>query len=295
MNFTMRHQTDVRKELRGSARLFSLAAVVIVFCVAGFALAHAQTSAPALRVISCLVVLGGHGDSNSIAGEMMVRFVNGTSETFRSITWRADTPAGTLDFSDAGTFSPGVSIYRRLTYWGAAFRGPRNRPALEVSDPGSCVPIKIITTDGTAWQLPGTSAPAIHIPNVPTDSAVSVPATLHNPSHDPIGIVSCQFAIVRGRAFGHVRFRNLSNHILDSVRFRAFFGAAGIDFYRAGTFSPGVLIDTGDMRRTDLPPNAFDEYLTLDSPDSCTAVTATYSDGATWRNVTVSAAEPRFP
>lgn len=293
--FDTRQEADIKKGLRRNARLVSVAALVTIFCFSGTVLAQTQTTAPVLRVTSCLVVIGGHGTSIDVAGEMMVRFVNDTSQTFRSITWRANTPAGTLDFNDDGTFSPGVSIYRHPSYRGTAFRGPRNHPALEASGPGTCVPIKTISADGAVWNLPGARTPAINIPNVPADSAPSVPATFDNPSHDPIGIVSCQFAIVRGRAFGHVRFRNLSDRALNSVRFRAFFGPAGLDFDRQGTFSPGVLIDTGDMRRTDLPRNAFDEYLTLDSPGSCTAVSATYSNGSAWRNVTVPATEPLFP
>lgn len=276
----------------------AFATALLLLCLTlqfpGNARAGSQMPVPPIHVTSCLVVFIGHGDSASISGGMLVHFENDTAQTLKSITWRANTAAGTIDLTDTGTFSPHVSIVRQPVHWGAAHE-PRNRPSLEASGPGTCVPIRTIATDGTVWELPGVLPPELFIAEVPHDSAPSTPATIDNTSHDPIGIVSCQFAIVRGRAFGHVRFRNLSTHPVKDVQFRAFFGKAGLDFMREGMFSPGVLIDTGDMTRRDLPQNAFGEYLTLDSPSSCTAVNATYADGSVWHNPTISRTEPPFP
>jgi hypothetical protein len=258
---------------------------------------RAQIQPPPIRVTSCHVNVAGHGDSTTVASQMLVRFVNTSSQTLRSVTWRASTQAGTIDFRDTGTFSPGVNIYRRPVYMGTNFHRPPlrdRRLSLEATGPGTCEPIKTVAADGAVWHA-AVSAPQILVPNVPSDGAASVPATFDNASHDPIGIVSCQFAIVRGRAFGHVHFRNLSKNIITSVRFRAFYGPAGLNFDKDGTFSPGVLIDSGTMSRRDLPQNAFDEYVTLEAPQSCTTVSATYQDGTVWQNPAVSPTEPSFP
>lgn len=250
-------------------------------------------SAP-IKIESCLAIAAGHGDESTTFSGIIVRFKNMTSTTLRQIVWRANTPAGTMDLTDNGVFSPGVSIRNELAQRGSRFHAPMHS-TMEAMGPGVCTAIEFRDANGNVTKEPAPAPVPFYIPPVPPDSATPVPASIDNPSRDPVGIVSCAFSIVFGRAYGHVRFRNLSAQPIDRIRFRALYGTAGIDFVKTGSFAPGVLVDTGDMSRRDLPPHAYSEYVTLDAPASCTTVEAHYAGGATWTNPTAGPTEPPFP
>lgn len=96
---------------------------------------RAETSPPRIRLQSCVVAAAGEGNIESIAAQMRVRFVNDSLQTLKRIVWRSQTPTGTIDFADAGTFSPGVSIYRHPVYKGKASKF--SRPVQPVLGPGT--------------------------------------------------------------------------------------------------------------------------------------------------------------
>ena len=258
----------------------------------------AEPSPPRIRLSSCVVSASGEGNLDAMAADLRVRFENESTETLKTIVWRAQTPVGTIDFTSNGTFSPQVSVYRV-----ARHRGPAshlsifviNRTAFDIMGPGVCSVIQTVNAAGEVWQAPGIAPPAIEVPPVPSESAAPVPPSFDNPQHNPIGIISCQFNIGLHRAAGYVRFRNLSSQKIDRITFRAYFGEAGLDFVLQGAFSPGVVVRAGDMTRRELPPNAYQEYVTLETPTSCVAVSAHYADGTLWENPSVPAAEPPFP
>lgn len=288
-----------RSILRLSAAVFALVFVFGALTI-GSTEVHAQAPASQVNVTKCFVPIAGFGSLDTVAAEMNVTFTNTSPKIINSIVLRAQTPAGTIDFSAAGVFSPGVAVERRLQYRGSHFRAVR-RVSLEVSGPAVCSVIEASFADGTSWKSPDRTPASIDIPTPPNDPSVTVPASYDNPAHNPIGIVSCQFTEftrylwAQGRAYGYVRFRNLSPKPIDAVVIRAFFGPAGIDFANKGAFAPNVDIRVARMERRDLPPNAFSEYETLDAPTSCVAVSVHYSDGTTWQNPSVSATEPAFP
>jgi hypothetical protein len=258
----------------------------------------AQTAAPPVRVTSCFVMAIGRGDAESLGSQMRVRFENQTDATYETMVWRATTPAGTIDFTDHGTFSPRVSIARDLEIRGSKLKfnmWSRIYPSFELMGPGVCALVQTVSKTGETWVDRAVAPAAIHIPDIPAESAPSVPTTFDNPLHDPIGIISCQFSIVLARAFGYVRFVNLSPQPIDQITFRAFFGAGAIDFVQRGTFAPNVRVRPGDMSRRDLPPHTFREYVTLESPTSCVAVNARYADKTVWQNPQADVLEPTFP
>jgi hypothetical protein len=254
---------------------------------------RAETSPPRIRLQSCVVRAVGEGNIESIAALMQVRFMNESAQTLKRIVWRSQTPTGTIDIADTGTFSPGVSIYRHPIYKGKAWKVSRN--AFQMMGPGLCTVIQTEGADGAIWKATGIAPAAIDIPPSPPDSATPVPPAFDNPEHNPIGIISCRFSLYWGRSHGTVRFRNLSPRPIDSITFRGLFGEAGIDVVKQGMFSTGAFVNSGDMIRRDLPANAYQEYESLDSPTSCVAVSAHYVDGSVWQNPSVSPTEPPFP
>lgn len=268
-------------------------ALVAAFCSLAAAANEGAVNTP-IKVDSCYALAAGHGGESTTFSGIMIRFRNMTSTTLRQIVWRASTPAGTMDLIDTGVFSPGVSIRTELGRRGSGFHGPLHS-TMEVIGPGVCTAIEFRDANGNITKEPAPAPVPFYVPPVPPDSATPVPASIDNPSRDPVGVVSCAFSIVFGRAYGHVRFRNLSSQVIDRIRFRAFYGMGGIDFDKTGSFAPGVLIDTGDMSRRDLPPHAYSEYVTLDAPSSCTAVEAHYTGGTSWTNPSVGPTEPPFP
>jgi hypothetical protein len=260
---------------------------------------RAQDSGPSFRVTDCHIGIYGHGGLDTTGSVTTIHFENMSNEALTSITWRITTEAGDIDIVDVGNFQPHVPInhnfYRRRT------SADLTRFSLEVDDPRSCTAIRTVAKSGQIWNDP-TAAPAtFYVPPAPTNTLVTTPATFDNPAHNPIGIVSCEFTIIPRfltkppQAYGRVRFRNLSPQTITHVTFRAFFGSAGMDFQKDGTFSTNALINTGDMTRYDLPVNVYKSYLDLDSPLSCTTVRATYSNGSTWLNPSVGPTEPPFP
>ena len=270
-----------------------LLAAVAPFLTAAGAPA-AQPAAPQIHVVSCKVLVAGHGDLDATATRIDVRF-EVRSLPLREITWRAATPAGTVNVTAFGTFSPGVSIYRGIERRGRDYGKFPRFASLETMGPGTCSVVRTVAADGTTWNAQDASSQTLRVPDVPGPRATPVPASLDNPLRDPVGIVSCQFTMEATRAFGYVRFRNLAATTIDRVTFRAFFGSGAVDFELNGRFSPGVTVRAADLTRHDLPPNAFQEYLTLDAPTSCVAVAAHYVDGDQWLNSSVSAAPPPFP
>lgn len=272
--------------------LFIALVTLALFCSLPVSAGPAGTG---IKIESCFVLGFGHGDEESTANGMIVRFENTTNTTLRRIVWRASTPAGTIDFTDVGVFSPGLSIQNVLARHGLKFASRMNHATMEVMGPGVCTAIEFRDETGNTTKEPAPTPVPFEIPPVPPDSAAPVPASIDNPTHDPIGIVSCAFSIVRGRAYGHVRFRNLSSQTIDRIRFRAFYGNGGIDFVKAGEFAPRILVDTNDMSRSDLPPNAYSEYVTLDAPSSCAVVEAHFRGAGSWTNPTVGPTEPPFP
>lgn len=275
----------------------SLLTLLLLCCAV---MPRAAASAPPLRVTDCFVDVAGHGGIDSTAAWLKVRFENESDEALTSITWRVTTEAGELDFVDAGHFEPHVPINHFLKRF-QALSHVSGRPSLEVDDPRSCKAVRTVAQSGDVWTDPEAGQTTFYVPPVPEDTSITTPPTFENASHDPIGIVSCEFTILPRilgkppRVYGHVRFRNLSKQPIKHVTFRAFFGSAGMDFQEDGAFSPNTLVNTGDMTRYDLPVNVYREYLDLDSPQSCTTVSATYSDGSVWQNPSVSPTEPPFP
>lgn len=280
------------RRMRGAAAFASL--TLLFLCSAPGA--SATSTAPSLRVSGCGVAVWGYGGPDDTTAWMFIRFENLSDEVITSITWRVTTEAGTLDFVDVGRFEPHVAILHRLK------RIHKLAPRISLEENGrSCGAIRTVTKSGNVWTDAEAGPATFYVPPVPQDTNVTIPASLHNPAHNPIGIVSCEFTILPQiltkppRAYGHVYFRNLSSQAIKHITFRAFFGSAGMDFQEDGTFSPNVLVNTGDMTRYDLPANAFREYLDLDSPLSCTTVGATYADGTIWQNPSVGPTEPPFP
>lgn len=277
--------------------MIGIGATLVVFAAVLLSAAtslSAETAPSKLRLQSCVLLAAGEGHIDSIAAMLKVRFVNESGQTLKRIVWRSQTPAGTVDIADSGTFSPGVSVYRQPIYKGKAWKaGPF---ALEIMGPGVCTVIHTEAADGAVWNASGIAPAAIDIPSPPPDSATPVPATFDNPERNPIGIISCRFSLYWGRgAHGTVRFRNLSPRPIDSITFRGLFGDAGIDVVKHGIFTPGAFVNSGDMIRHELPANVYQEYETLDSPASCVAVSAHYVDGTLWQNPSVSPTEPPFP
>lgn len=259
---------------------------------------RAEPAPPQIKLSSCVVMATGEGFLSSIAADMRVRFENRSGDTLKTIVWRANTPVGTIDFTDRGTFSPNVSIYRVATHRGRnaiVHRFTLNRIAFDLMGPGLCSVIETINAAGETWKAPGIAPAAIDVPPVPQDWYPPVPATYDNPAHNPVGIMSCQFNLGGGRAWGYIRFRNLSPRTIDRITFRVFFGEAGLDFVNHGSFAPGATVRAGDMTRKDLPPNTYQEYTTLERPETCLAVNAQFADGTLWQNPNAGPTEPPFP
>jgi hypothetical protein len=271
--------------------------VLLALVLLSGTLASGAQTPPDLRISRCGMDVWGYGNPQITSQLMSIQFENLSAEALTSITWRITTEAGTLDFVDVGHFEPHVTVahtFKRI-------HGFSSRVSLEMNDPRACSAIRTVTKSGDIWTEAAVAPATFFVPPVPQDTSVTTPATFDNPSHNPIGIVSCEFTILPHiltkppRAYGHVYFRNLSQKTIAHITFRAFFGSSGMDFQENGTFSPNTLVNTGDMTRYDLPANVFKDYLDLDSPLSCATVNATYSGGSVWQNPDVGPTEPPFP
>jgi hypothetical protein len=284
------------------AAFASLAALVAVSSLFASAArpSLAEANAPRIRQESCVVVFVGSGTiSDNVAVGLRVRWTIESPQTLKTIVWRTTTEFGTADFTANGTFSPNVSIYRSLVVKGERYHVPFNtalRQALDEMGPGLCSVVRTVNADGEVWNAPNTPPAAFDVPTPTPATAEPTPSAYDNPDHNPIGIVSCSFTLqFRGQSWGYVRFKNLSPRTIDSVTFRApFRGGAALDYVADGTFSPGPTIRV-DLRRGDLPPRTYQEYVQPDAPSSCVAVRAHFADGESWMNPKLPAEPPPFP
>ena len=185
--------------------------VVLLALVWGLPVAADQRADNApIKIESCYAIAFGHGDERSTLSGIDVRFKNMTNTTLHEIVWRASTPAGTVDLTATGVFSPGASIRKELERRGSGFHGPMHS-TMEVVGPGVCTAMEFRDANGNVTNEPAPAPVPFYVPPVPADNATPVPASIDSPSGDAVGVVSCAFSIVRGRAYGHVRFRNLSS------------------------------------------------------------------------------------
>jgi hypothetical protein len=288
--------------VRNRRTLAALAALIAVAAsfVSGARPSLGAATAPRIRQQSCFVIFVGSGtiDDNVAAG-LRVRWTIESPQTLKTIVWRTTTEFGTTDFTADGTFSPNVSIYRSLTVKGTKYHVPFNKlvpHALEEMGPGLCSVVRTVNADGEVWEAPNAAPPAFDVPTPTPATAEPIPSSYDNPDHNPIGIVSCQFTLqFRGQSWGYVRYKNLSPRTIDSVTFRATFrGGAALDYVNDGRFSPGATI-RADIRRGDLPPRTYREYLQPDAPSSCVAVRAHFAGGESWLNPKLPAEPPPFP
>lgn len=264
----------------------------------------AATGEPPITILSCQV--GANADERPA---MRVEFRNDGSEQLTRIIWRARIADGWLDFTDDAGSAPGVTVRRTLS-WKVGLLG-----GYYSSDGRDCSAIAAQSVSGTRWG--DLTAPAHFVETPRPDDATPVPASIDNPSRDPIGIVSCYASFNGGRTHGigrkngrailGIRFRNLSSEDIDRVVFRAHILTGGIDFIDAGRFSPHTLISvpasriylgqrvTGQLIR-DLPATMpFDYYDLDDDPANCVTVSAHFVDGTTWQNPDVGPTEPPMP
>jgi hypothetical protein len=284
------------------AALVSLAALVAIPVLFASATrpSLAEATAPRIRQESCFVMFVGSGTiSDNVGAALRVRWTIESPQTLKTIVWRTTTEFGTTDFTANGTFTPNVSIERWLEVRGAKLRTAFNtapRRALEEMGPGLCTVVRTVNADGEVWEAPGALPAAFDVPTPTPATADPIPPSYDNPEHDPIGIVSCSFTLqFRGQSWGYVRFKNLSPRTIDSVTFRApFRGGAALDYVADGRFSPGPTIRV-DLRRGDLPPRTYREYVQPDAPSSCVAVRAHFAGGETWLNPKLPAEPPPFP
>jgi hypothetical protein len=84
-------------------RLGFLIAGVLLFSLCCLSGLRAQTSAPPMHVISCVVASGQN------RAEMEVAFRNDSSEELTSIVWRARYGSGWIDFIDREALFPAAS------------------------------------------------------------------------------------------------------------------------------------------------------------------------------------------
>ena len=266
----------------------------------------AETESPKITVSSCIIGAGGNGRLGVEIG-----FRNDSTETLKSLTWRAAIAGGSMDFADDNGIEPGVAathiLYQRRIIASKAYY---------LNDATNCWLVRTQTSDGREWKSPdfGESNhwPTL-FPSQRPDDAPPVPATIDNPTHDPVGIVSC-FYYLSGPIFFRklgsgtlvVRFRNLAPQALEQVVFRAPYLSGGFDFIDGGTFSPGVLISSdryvngvrllGRKLTRDLPADLPGEYATFtDKPENCETVSARFADGSVWQNPSAGPTEPPMP
>jgi hypothetical protein len=264
----------------------------------------ADPDAPPVTILSCQI--GATADERPA---MTIEFRNEGSQQLARIIWRARVADGWLDFTDDAGAAPGVTVRRTLSWKVGVL------PGYYSNDVDDCRAFAAQAIDGTQW---GDLAAPDHFLETPRpDDATPVPASMDNPSKDPIGIVSCIASFDKGRTHGigrkdgtallGIRFRNLSSQTIDRIVFRVWYLSGGFDFIDGGSFAPHTLISSPELRRMlgqvvqgrlvrDLPATTPADYYDLsDNPSNCIAVSAHYVDGSSWQNPDVGPTEPPLP
>ncbi len=266
---------------------------------------RAQTAAPPIHVYWCQLATAGGGAT------LNVNFRIDGSDALSSITWRVKYGSGWIDLIDTGTFAPGVLIRKDVHNFASSVA--LTQPYVGMPYPENCAVIATASSSGQTWNDP-TVTPNASIPIPLADDATSLPPSLDNQLHDPVGVIGCAYGLApghasgflpqKGRSYLFVRFRNLAATPLNQVVFRVPYGSGGFDFIEGGTFSPGVLISsaiyvagqkTTKLFRIDIPVQAIYAYLSLDEARNCTTVSARYADGTQWQNPYVGPTEPPLP
>lgn len=284
--------------------------VLLVTLLAFFSVCIGVTAtageAPQISIFSCVI---GANAANHLG--VRVRFRNDSPENLTAIVWRAHIGNSWGDLRDEGAFASGATFTRTIV---SRFV---DATAYYRDDVGNCSVVETESASGTRWSVPGFDASVGAFAPTPRPSdAVPVPASIDNPTNDPIGIVSCAVGIRAGRphAFGTkdgnailaVRFRNLSAQTIDRVVFRAPYLGGGIDFVYNGSFAPEVLISSdthvfgtdfpGGRLMRNLPVETPADYSSPgDDPSNCITVTVHYVGGETWQNPSAGPTEPPLP
>lgn len=279
--------------------------------------------APNIHVFSCQVVSGvlvPRADEIGLA----VRFENSSTDTLKSIVWRAKYGATWIDFIDDGTFSPQTRVdnfivfeagKRKFNWLGAVAdavalgvgAGPSsplwNTPAMfgdyiSYDDPDNCSIVRTISSDGGLWVNSAVAAqqPFIFPSPSPTPAASATAATSPSPDPPPAGnlaVTDCE-PFFGGMGALSVRYTNVAQHSAKRITFRVPYKSGGLDFVDAGTFSPGVLIKH-NLKATlpeELKPVA---YVPFPDPALCQIVNVKYDDGSVWQNPSLGATPPPLP
>jgi hypothetical protein len=287
-------------------RVGFLIAGVLLFLSLSLGDLQAQTSAPTIQVLSCVVASDQH------RAEMEIAFRNDSSEELTSIVWRARYGSGWIDFTDRGGALPGSVVKHRLRDEARVSRAAIDESYYS-SGRENCSAVESRAKSGATWRDASAPSEAARIPAREADDAAPIPATIDNPLRDPIGIIGCKLIVAAGRPHGigrktgagvlWIRFRNLSAKPIDRLVIRAAYESGAVDFIFGGTFAPNVLVSSDQyvfgkkMNRLmrDLSVATPTDYTSLDEPGNCTIVGARYGDGTLWQNPTVSPTEPPLP
>jgi hypothetical protein len=270
----------------------------LVLGIAACLALEAQTAGrPQIAVSSCWDASGGgpagvfglglrgDGQQEAILG---VRFRNDSTVTLTHIVWRARFESGWIDFPDDGTFSPGIQIDRFLVIsrhasgiWAGKRLFPYDSTSTDV--PENCAVIATTDAGGGTWRDPSAPAAPWRLPPDFAHLAQMYPATLDTPTHQPIGIASCQYEIDGRFTDVRVRFTNLAAVASDSMRLRASYGTGAFAVDVRGDFEPRRL---EDHRVRSTTPRAFPwrNVVTLDDPSKCELLSAHFVDGTIWQS-----------
>jgi hypothetical protein len=232
---------------------------------------------PTIKVEHCLLSFKG------FIYNFSAWFSLGGPSAYRSLTWRARVHGGGwVDLKTTRAVKPGSSdeVSQRFVM------NPQSPGYISLDDPSACTLIGAETVSGQTWTDPLALPPTVSLPTRPPNDATPLPATIDNLTRDPIGIIGCNVHVdgpldYYRAADLEVRFKNISSKVIHQITFRAFDGSGGVDFLKQGTYSPGVFVLTSVYRQR--LPDAGAPFESLERPDSCAAVSATYADGTTWQ------------
>jgi hypothetical protein len=284
----------------------ALAVATVVLVPAGRS--QAVTVSPQIRVTSCQVVSGiGLPLTDEIG--LIVRFQSNTSEPLREIVWRAKYAKYSVDFSDDGTFSPGVQIDNyllteqgstHLDWFGlandllaAVAKAPGTSPVTASSvtfppyisseEPENCSVLRTKSASGILWVNPELSQSPVRVVAQMASAATSAVAfATPKPVAMPIEFRHCSLDFEQ-RAYLHVTFRNTAPGTVDRIVVRTPYASGAIDFTDQGTYASGTWID--HRVKQVLPENERSrQYISLDDPAACSIVTVHFADGSTWTN-----------